>query len=78
MTLRRLGHVRSFREGGYTYHKVEGVISRGGDSYIKMPGCVCWVSENGPILNDSISCKTWPYCRDPLHNSYPFSMVILS
>ena len=23
-----------------------GMNSRGGDSNIKMPGCVCWVSEN--------------------------------
>ena len=34
--------------------------SPGGDSNIKMPGCVCSVSENAPILNDSISCKNIP------------------
>ena len=48
----------------------------GGDSNIKMPGCVCLVSENRPILNDTLSCKSYPYQRDPLHNSYPFVMVI--
>ena len=25
----------------------------GGDSNIKMPGCVCWGSENVPILKDA-------------------------
>ena len=33
----------------------------GGDSNMKMPGCVCWVSENGPILNGTFSCITYPY-----------------
>ena len=35
----------------------------GGDSniIIKMPGCVCLVSENRPILNDTLSCKTYLY-----------------
>ena len=32
--------------------------ARGGDSNIKMPRCVCLVSENRPILNDLLSCKT--------------------
>ena len=27
----------------------------GGDSNIKMPGCVCWVSENVPILNGTFA-----------------------
>ena len=26
----------------------------GGDSNMKMPGCVCWIYEAGPILNDNI------------------------
>ena len=26
---------------------------RGGDSSIKMPGCVCWGFENVPILKDT-------------------------
>ena len=25
-----------------------------------MPGCVCWVSENASILNDTSSCKNIP------------------
>ena len=33
-------------------------MARGGDSNIKMPGCVCLVSENRPILNETVSCKT--------------------
>ena len=35
--------------------------SQGGDSNIKMPGCVCLVFENRPILNETLSCKTHPY-----------------
>ena len=31
-----------------------------GDSN-KMPGCVCWLSENGPILNDTFGCNTYLY-----------------
>ena len=27
----------------------------------KMPRCVCLVSENRPILNVTLSCKTYPY-----------------
>ena len=53
-------------------------MSRGGDSNMKMPGCVCWVSENLPILNGTFSRITYPYWRDPLHNLYPFFMLILS
>ena len=34
-----------------------------GDSNIKMPGCVCFVFENRPILNETLSCKTHPYCH---------------
>ena len=33
----------------------------GGDSSIKMPGCVCWGSENVPILKDALGNKTYPY-----------------
>ena len=33
----------------------------GGYSNIKMPECVCLVSENRPILNDTLSYKTYPY-----------------
>ena len=33
----------------------------GGDSNVKMPGCVCWVYEKGPILNDSFRYKTYPH-----------------
>ena len=41
----------------------------GGDnSNIQMSGCVCWVSENRPILNDTFTCKTYTYCGDSLHN----------
>ena len=35
--------------------------AQGGDFNIKMPRCVCLVSENIPILNDTLSCKTYPY-----------------
>ena len=31
-----------------------------GDSNIEMPGCLCWVSENVPILNDTLSCQNIP------------------
>ena len=34
-----------------------GGVSRGGDSNINMPGGVCLVSENKPIMNDTLSCK---------------------
>ena len=34
--------------------------SPGGRLHIQMPGCVCWVSENAPILNDTSSCKNIP------------------
>ena len=27
----------------------------GGDSNMKMPGCVCQESENAPVLNDTFS-----------------------
>ena len=43
-----------------------------------MPGCVLLVPENSPILNDTLSCKIYPYGRDPLHNSYLCLMVMLS
>ena len=33
----------------------------GGDSNIKMPGCVCFGSEKRPILNDTLSCNTYLY-----------------
>ena len=33
----------------------------GGDSNIKMHGCVCWGSENVPILRDALGNKTYPY-----------------
>ena len=40
------------------------VKTRGGgggvDSSIKMPGCVCWVSENVPILKDPLGKKNIP------------------
>ena len=48
----------------------------GGDSNIKMPRCVCLVTENISIMNATLSCKTYPYWRDSPHNSYPFLMVI--
>ena len=44
---------------------------------MKMPGCVCWVSENGPILNDSILVKHTHSEGDPLHSSYSLVMLIL-
>ena len=35
-------------------------VSRGVQLKYKMPGCVCWISENIPILNDTFSCKNIP------------------
>ena len=32
----------------------------GGDSSIKMPRCVCWGSENVPILKDALGKKIYP------------------
>ena len=32
-------------------------IPLGGDSSIKMPGCVCWGSANIPILKDALGKK---------------------
>ena len=45
-----------------------GVWGRGGggcvgDSNMKMPGRVCWVSENLPILNDTFSRKKIPILK---------------
>ena len=36
-------------------------VGGGGHSNIKMPRCVCSVSETGPIFNDTFSYKTYPY-----------------
>ena len=33
----------------------------GADSSIKVPVCVSLVSEDRPILNDTLSYKTYPY-----------------
>ena len=33
----------------------------GGGSNMKMPGCKYQESENVPILNDTLICKTYPY-----------------
>ena len=35
-------------------------VGGGGDFHIKMPGCICLGFINGPILNDTFSCKTYP------------------
>ena len=39
----------------------------GGDSNTKMPGCVCRVSENEPILNDTFICKTYTHIEGILY-----------
>ena len=36
------------------------IPGEGGDSNIKMSGCLCWVSENAPILNETSSYKNIP------------------
>ena len=36
---------------------------RGGDSSIKMPGYVCWGSENVPILNDALGKNKIPILK---------------
>ena len=35
----------------------------GGNSSIKMPGCVCWGSENVPILKDALGRKNIPILK---------------
>ena len=40
-----------------------------------MPGCVCWGSENVPIMNDALGKKTK---HNLLKGSYPDYGVILS
>ena len=42
-------------KGMYIYNDVPG-----GYSNIEMPGCECPGIENGPILNDTFWCKTYP------------------
>ena len=49
----------------------------GGRLQYEMPGWVCLDSENIPIVKDALGKKTYPYWRDPLHNSYPYYGVIL-
>ena len=34
-----------------------GIVARGGDSGIKIPGCLCWGSEKVPILKDALGKK---------------------
>ena len=34
------------------------ISSKGSDSSINMPGCVCWGSENVPTLKDALGKKT--------------------
>ena len=51
-----------------------GIVPRGRGGrlqYELMPGCVCWGSENAPIMKDAFGGKK-TYWRDPPHTSYPY------
>ena len=50
----------------------------GVDLNIKIPGCVCWGSENVPILKDALGKKNIPILKGSLHTSYPYYGVISS
>ena len=40
----------------------EASVSRGGGRLqYEMPGCVCWGSENVPIIKDALCQKPYPY-----------------
>ena len=40
----------------------EGSLGGGeGRLQYEMPGCVCWGSENVPIMKDALGQKTYPY-----------------
>ena len=57
-----------------------GVTPRGGGGGLlyEMPGCVCWESENVPIMKDALGKKQKTYRTDPQHALYPYYGVILS
>ena len=40
---------------------------RGGRLQYEMPGCVCWGSENVPIMKEALCQKTYPYRRETQH-----------
>ena len=40
---------------------VQCIDGPGDDSNMKMPRCVCWVSQNIPILNGTLSRITYLY-----------------
>ena len=39
------------------YSSDHSLVPPGGDSSMEMPGCVCWGSENVPILKDALDKK---------------------
>ena len=51
-------------------------LTSGGDSSIKMPRCVCWGSENVPVLKDALSKKNIPILKGFF--TYPYYGVISS
>ena len=59
--IKRIAHEFIYKKVKHACKTAWSPWARGGDSNIKMPGCVCLVSENRPILNDTLSCKTYPY-----------------
>ena len=50
------------------------LVEGGGRLQIEMLGYVCWGSGNVPVMKDAFGKKTYPYCRDPLHTSYPHTV----
>ena len=44
---------------------------QGGDSNIKIPKCVCLVFEHRSIVNETLSCKTYLYWKDPQQQFIP-------
>ena len=44
----------------------------------KKPGCMCWGSENVPILKDALGQKTITILKGSMHTSYPYYGVIRS
>ena len=46
-------------------------VAQGDDSGIKMPGCVCWGSENVPIMKDALGQKNIPILKGSLAHLIP-------
>ena len=51
--------------------RLSGLEGGGGDSNMKMPGCVCQESENVPIVNDTFKGENIPiFILDITHTHY--------